>query len=234
MAALQNHWYHRRVADAQAKACWICFKPSSSVLITPDNKDFFYICPGHLKDRGFCEPDADEAAALAEKKKKDEMDLEIKKIKEEYEEKQRRKKERRKEKEADKGKDKEKDKEDKKDEDNEDKKDEKERDDKVSLRGHFAACVTANLHQIQAISNPDQTKADDGPRIFTLHKYVHAPSLNRSTNPPERTTRIFTALEHPNFYQMRIRRIRDAEAARRNKDRLANPSTFPSVPKGDL
>lgn len=33
---------------------------------------------------------------------------------------------------------------------------------------------------------------------------------------------------------MRIKRIRDAEAARRNKERLANPSTFPSVPSGDL
>ncbi|KAB2575073.1 hypothetical protein BFW01_g8307 [Lasiodiplodia theobromae] len=190
MAALQNVWHHRRVADAQAKACWICFKPSSSVLITPDNKDFFYICPGHLKDRGFCEPEADEAAALAEKKKKEDMDREIQKIKEEYEEKQRRKKERRKEKDADKAKDKEKDKEEKKDEEEQDKKDEKERDDKI-----------------KALSNPDQAKTDDGPRIFTLHK---------------------------NFHQMRIKRIRDADAARRNRDRLANPSTFPSVPTGDL
>lgn len=143
-----------------------------------------------MKDRGFCEPEADEAAALAEKKKKEDMDREIQKIKEEYEEKQRRKKERRKEKEADKGKDKEKDKEEKKDEEEQDKKDEKERDDKI-----------------KALSNPDQTKTDDGPRIFTLHK---------------------------NFYQMRIKRIRDADAARRNRDRLANPSTFPSVPTGDL
>lgn len=95
-------------------------------------KDFFYVCLGHLKDRGFCEPDADEAAAIADKQKKEAMDKEVQKIKEEYDEKQRRKKERRKEKEKEKGKDKEKDKEDKKDEDSEDKKDETERDEKVS------------------------------------------------------------------------------------------------------
>lgn len=118
------------------------------------------------------------------------MDREVQKIKDEYEEKQRRKKERRKAKEKDKGKDKEKDKEDKKDEADEDKNDEKERDEKI-----------------KSLSNQAETKADDGPRIFTLKK---------------------------NFYNMRIKRIRDAEAARRNKERLANPSLFPSAPTGDL
>lgn len=38
MSLLQNVWHHRRVADGSAKACWICFKPSTSVLITPNNK----------------------------------------------------------------------------------------------------------------------------------------------------------------------------------------------------
>ncbi|KAK7732947.1 hypothetical protein SLS57_000891 [Botryosphaeria dothidea] len=182
MSALQNVWHHRRVADAQAKACWICFKPSSSVLITPDNKpyaesskDFFYICPGHLKDRGFCEPDADEAAAVAEKKKKEDMDREIQKIKEEYEEKQRRKKEKRKQKEKDKGKDKEKDKEAKKDEDDEDKKDEKERDDKASSLASDCYIREANALQIKALSDKGETNPDDGPRIFTLKKYVSIP-----------------------------------------------------------
>lgn len=136
-----------------------------------------------MKDRGFCEPEADEAAALAEKKKKEDMDREIQKIKEEYEEKQRRKKERRKEKEADKGKDKgkdkEKDKEEKKDEEEQDKKDEKERDDKVSRRATPQPSIWLTFAQIKALSNPDQAKTDDGPRIFTLHKYVHVPSLNR-------------------------------------------------------
>jgi hypothetical protein len=36
--SLKNIWHHRKVADGSAKACWICYKPSTSVLITPDNK----------------------------------------------------------------------------------------------------------------------------------------------------------------------------------------------------
>lgn len=36
--SLQNVWHLRRVADTAAKACYVCYKPSSSVLITPDNK----------------------------------------------------------------------------------------------------------------------------------------------------------------------------------------------------
>ncbi|KAF2142444.1 uncharacterized protein K452DRAFT_226863 [Aplosporella prunicola CBS 121167] len=182
--SLQNLWHLRRVAEANAKACWICFKPSSSVLITPDSKDFFYICPGHLKDRGFCHPDEAEAEALAAKKKKDELDREIEKVKQEYEQKQKLKKEKRKEKE----KEKEKDKDAKKEEEEEDKKDQKEQEDKI-----------------QALSK-GEAKADEGPRVFVLHK---------------------------NFYQMRIKRIRDAEAAKRNRERLSNPNTFPSVPTGD-
>lgn len=36
--ALVNKWYLRRVAEASAKPCDICYKPTTSVLITPDNK----------------------------------------------------------------------------------------------------------------------------------------------------------------------------------------------------
>jgi hypothetical protein len=36
-----------------------------------------------------------------------------------------------------------------------------------------------------------------------------------------------------NFYQMRLDRIRNAEIARRNKERLKSPTAFPAVPKGD-
>ncbi|KAK3077697.1 hypothetical protein LTS18_009543 [Coniosporium uncinatum] len=187
--ALPNTWHHRKVGDGSAKACWICYKPSTSVMITPDNKDFFYICPGHLKDRTFCTPDADEAAAAAERKKKQEMDKEIEKVKKEFEEKQKRKEQRRKEREKEKDKDVKKEKEAKKEEDAEDKKDEKERDEKI-----------------QALSSKDDSKPDDGPRIFTLHK---------------------------NFYQMRLDRIRNAEAAKRNRERFKNPTLFPSVPSGN-
>lgn len=91
------------------------------------SQDFFYVCAGHLNDRGFCQPDAEEAAEIAERKKKEEMDREIEKVKKEYEEKQRLKKEKRKAKD----KDKDKDKDTKSAEDEEDKKDEKAKDDKV-------------------------------------------------------------------------------------------------------
>jgi outer membrane biosynthesis protein TonB len=142
---MENIWHLRRVADNASKACWICYKPTTSVLITPNNKvrqntpsismeltylqDFFYACPGHLVDRGFCQPDADEAAAVEAKKKKDELDTEIEKVKKEYEEKQKLKREKRKSK--DKEKDKAKEKEAKSKDEEEDKQDEKAKDDKV-------------------------------------------------------------------------------------------------------
>lgn len=77
-------------------------------------QDFFYICPVHLKDKGFCSPIIDEAAVAAKKKK--EMEAEIERVKQEFEEKQKKKKD--KEKDKDKDKDKKADeKEDKKSED---------------------------------------------------------------------------------------------------------------------
>lgn len=93
------------------------------------SQDFFYICPGHLVDRGFCQPDADEAAAVEAKKKKDELDAEIEKVKKEYEEKQKLKREKRKGKEKEKDKASEKESQSKDEE--EDKQDEKAKDDKV-------------------------------------------------------------------------------------------------------
>lgn len=39
--AFPNVYTHRKVAETKLKACDICYKLSSSVLITPDNK----VCP---------------------------------------------------------------------------------------------------------------------------------------------------------------------------------------------
>ncbi|KAL8770341.1 MAG: hypothetical protein Q9209_003977 [Squamulea sp. 1 TL-2023] len=83
---LPNIWHLRRVAETSAKPCHICYKSTTSVLITPDQKDHFYVCPGHLKDRGFCTPIIDEIEAAA-KKKQEELDHEIERIKAEYAEK---------------------------------------------------------------------------------------------------------------------------------------------------
>ncbi|KAF5859068.1 hypothetical protein ETB97_003449 [Aspergillus alliaceus] len=187
--SFQNIYHLRRVADTAAKSCYVCYKPSSSVLITPDNKDFFYVCPIHLKDRHFCTPIVD--TEEQEKKKKEEaLAQEIEKVKKEYEEKQKRKKGKAKEKNSDE--------ESKKQEglSNTDKKegpsDEKERDDKIESLKKPA---------------PSASTSDDGPRIFALHK---------------------------NFYQMRIDRLRNLEAAKRNRQRLQDPSFFPSVPSGGV
>ncbi|KAF3313687.1 hypothetical protein TWF173_005758 [Orbilia oligospora] len=99
----QNVYIHRKVAEASSKPCMICFRPSTSVLITSCQKDFFYICPSHLNDRGFATAVIDEAAE-AEKRKKEEMDKELEKLKQEFEEKQKRKEEKNKDKDKDKDK----------------------------------------------------------------------------------------------------------------------------------
>ncbi|THC89333.1 hypothetical protein EYZ11_011216 [Aspergillus tanneri] len=195
--SLPNIWHLRRVAETAAKACSVCHKPSSSVLITPDNKDYFYVCPIHLKDRNFCSPVVDSEGQEA-KRKQEAMAQEIERVKKEYEEKQRRKKEKGKEK----GKEKDKNTIDdsKKDEqpqerdknvDDSNKADEKERDYKI-----------ASIKKSEAPSS-----SDDSPRIFTLHK---------------------------NFYQMRLERLRSIEAAKRNRQKLQDPSFFPSVPSGGI
>ncbi|QGA13532.1 hypothetical protein EYB26_001182 [Talaromyces marneffei] len=173
----------------------VCYKPSTSVLITPDNKDFFYICPAHLKDRGFCSPIVD-SEQEAKKKKDEELAQEIEKVKQEYEEKQKRKKEKDKEKDKEKnGKDDDKDKEKKKKK----KKDSEEDEDAEKEKNE-------KINDLRKAAETKQTD-DDSPRIFELHK---------------------------NFYQMRINRLRNIEMAKRNAERLRNPASFPSVPKGDL
>ncbi|KAF7946651.1 hypothetical protein EAE96_009643 [Botrytis aclada] len=172
MASFPNIWNHRKVADTASKPCEICYKPSASVLITPENKDFFYVCPSHLKDKGFATPITDEAAIAAKKKK--EMDDEIARVKQEFEEKQKRKKE--------------KESEDKKDEA---KKDEKKTDEKEKPD--------------TPVSPSPSPTADEKPRVFSLKK---------------------------SFYQQRLDKKRQAEIAKRNRERLQNPNLFPQVPKG--
>ncbi|GAM82864.1 hypothetical protein ANO11243_008500 [Dothideomycetidae sp. 11243] len=144
---MENLWHHRRVADTSAKACMICYKPSSSVLVTPDSKDFFFICPAHLKDRNFAVPTDEEAKAAEERKKKEEIEKEIEKIKAEYEEKLKKKKEKKKKAKGDKD-----EKEAKKEDDKSEEQLEKEKQEKIN-----------------AVSKTDN-KPDDGPRVFRLQK----------------------------------------------------------------
>ncbi|KAL8849966.1 MAG: hypothetical protein Q9221_005072 [Calogaya cf. arnoldii] len=154
---LQNVWHLRRVAEASAKPCHICYKSTTSVLITPDQKDHFYTCSGHLKDRGFCTPIVDEAEAVA-KKKKEELDREIELIKAEYAEtlKKRKKSKDSKKKEKSEAKDKGKESKDDKDDDDEAKA-EKEKNEKIKAIADKGVTATFD---------------DGGPRIFTLQKYA--------------------------------------------------------------
>lgn len=142
--------YHRRlVAESDAKACWICYRPSTTVLITPDKDDWFHVCAGHLKDRKFAIPQDEED--LEEKKRKEELDKEIEAVKKEYEEKIKKKLARRKEKDAEKdGK-----KESKKEQKKEDEEEEKAKD--------------AKLKELEE-KKDEPKKGSDGPRIFELHK----------------------------------------------------------------
>lgn len=117
-------------------------------------KDFFYICPVHLKDRNFCSPIVD--SEKEEAKKKDEaMAREIEKVKKEYEEKQRKKnKEKEKEKgnekgEEKKGTEKEKEKE-KKTDDNDGRKEEEDNDVKKKAANNVSAKADSDADKVCA------------------------------------------------------------------------------------
>lgn len=95
-----------------AKACYICNKPTTTVLATINTVDFIYACDNHLTDPGFATQVGESAdgGAGAGAKKVGLSAEEIAKVKEEWEERQKKKKEKEKE-EGDKDKDKDKEKE---------------------------------------------------------------------------------------------------------------------------
>lgn len=177
--AFSNVYTHRKVAETKAKSCDICYKLSTSVLITPDNKDWFYVCPAHLKDTGFCTPKIDQAAVEARKKR--ELEEEIERVKKEYEEKQKKKKE----KEA-KG----------------DKKDDAE--DKNDSKSDKDAPTTQKTEPSKDGDAASPAEGEEEPRVFEL----------KST-----------------FYQQRLNKKRQIEIAKRNRERMQDPTFFPSVPK---
>ncbi|KAM3512110.1 hypothetical protein MY11210_004246 [Beauveria gryllotalpidicola] len=171
-APFPNIYNHRKVAEASAKACDICYKMSTS--------DFFYVCAVHLRDRYFCTPRIDEEAAKA--KREQELEAEKAKLKKEYEEKQRKKKEKEEKDKKDKNKD-DKDKDDKKKQDDKDKKDD----------------------ETDKKEEDDEAPKEEEPRTFEL-----------KTNSA--------------FYQQRLQRKRQADAAKRDRERVSKPGYFPSVP----
>ncbi|KAH6632860.1 VPS4-associated protein 1 [Chaetomium tenue] len=179
-----NIYTHRKVAETKAKSCDICFKISSSVLITPDNKDWFYVCPAHLKDIGFCTPKIDQAAIEARKKR--ELDEEVERVKKEYEEKQKKKKEK-----------------DEKGNKKDDKKDDKKEDTKDGT-GEDKQTTQDKTESAQEGATASPVDEEEEPRVFELKSA---------------------------FYQQRVNRKRQAEIAKRNRERMRDPTFFPSVPK---
>lgn len=82
-----NLYYKRTTATA--KACYICYKPTTAVLATIDTSDFLYTCTIHLSDHGF-------ATRVLELESENKIGIsveEIARLREEWEEKQRRKQE---------------------------------------------------------------------------------------------------------------------------------------------
>lgn len=96
VAPFKNLYKARKVAETEAKACHVCYKASNTVLVTLNQKDWFYCCPAHLKDTNFCrlvhEDDSGnskqaELDALDAKKKQQEAKLKASKEKTEEEKK---------------------------------------------------------------------------------------------------------------------------------------------------
>ncbi|KAF3353343.1 5-methyltetrahydropteroyltriglutamate--homocysteine methyltransferase [Verticillium dahliae VDG1] len=186
-----NIYTHRKVADTAAKGCDVCYRSTTSVLVAPENKDFFFVCPSHLKDRNFCAPIIDTAAVEAKKKK--EMDEELERVKKEYEERQRKKKEKEaQEKSEEKDKDKSSQTEDKKSTDKKDDDEDK-------------ACATLQRKRSKQL---------------TCCRASPTPQLKCQKRSPG------------NFFALRIEKKRQIELAKRNRERIAQPNFFPSVPKG--
>lgn len=48
-----NLYKVKHVADNASKACVLCYKPTNTVLITANKKDWFYVCGIHLKDKNY-------------------------------------------------------------------------------------------------------------------------------------------------------------------------------------
>lgn len=173
-----NIWHHRKVAETSAKACEVCYKPSSSVLITPENKDFFYVCPGHLKERSFCTPIIDQEAVAAKKKK--EMEEELERVKREYEEKQRKKKE----------KESKSTKESEKTNDNDD----KEKDSKNTEKKN-----EPNADSKDKTDDKIPPKTEEEPRVFALQRTFYQQRLDKKRQ-IEMAKRNRERLSNPNFF----------------------------------
>lgn len=172
-ASIANVYNRRLVAQTSSKPCYICFKPTPVVLITACQRDFFYVCAGHLLDRGFATPLTDlgsQQEAGTEPKRKEDLQREIEKVKAEWEEKQKRRK----------AKNKKRKKEVQKDKDGKKIKDD---DDDIDDTDELAEEKAKNeqLKKLESHVKADEAKdaTDEGPRTLVLHKNVFQMRMQR-------------------------------------------------------
>ncbi|KAL0949859.1 hypothetical protein HGRIS_009892 [Hohenbuehelia grisea] len=85
--------YYKRTTGTP-KACYVCYKPTTTVLATINTTDFIYACPGHLTDPGFASPVGETGDNVGGGRKLGLSAEEIAKVKEEWEEQQKEKKQR--------------------------------------------------------------------------------------------------------------------------------------------
>ncbi|KAI0363553.1 DUF1742-domain-containing protein [Pilatotrama ljubarskyi] len=99
--------YYKRAAGTP-KACYVCHKPTTTVLATINTVDFVYTCDTHLSDPGFASQvgTSNDGVGAGGAKKMGLTPEEIAKVKAEWEERQKKKAEKAKEKEKEKDKDK--------------------------------------------------------------------------------------------------------------------------------
>ncbi|CAZ81021.1 unnamed protein product [Tuber melanosporum] len=160
----QNTYHLRKVADASSKPCTICYKHTPQVLITPDQKDFFYVCLSHTRDRGFATAvvaaTQEETEGARKAREKKELEVEVERVKKEFLEKESKRKEGK-----GKGKDQKKEGEEEKKKKEEEKEKEKEKEVEVKKE--------------KEKEEEEKKKKDEEPRIFTLHKIVFESRVRR-------------------------------------------------------
>lgn len=154
--------HRRRTEPFQAvgtpRACYVCYKPTTTVLATINTVDFIYVCDTHLIDPGFATQDggggadAQKAAATPE---------EIARVKEEWEERQKKKQEKAKEK-AKEEKEKEKDKEG------------KEKDVKESKEGKEEDKKTTSKSPPPTAASGSSTPATPTHSRYILHRDIYS------------------------------------------------------------
>ncbi|KAI9066379.1 DUF1742-domain-containing protein [Trametes sanguinea] len=151
-----NLYYKRAVGTP--KACYVCHKPTTTVLATINTVDFLYTCDTHLSDPGFASQvgTSSDGVGAGGAKKMGLSPEEIAKVKAEWEERQKKKAEKAKEKEKEKEKDK-----DGKDSSTAEDKDKKEADKKVP----------GTLSPTSASPTPPATPSH---QRYTLHRDIFA------------------------------------------------------------